>query len=105
MLHLPLDITHPSEAPGAAIALRVAGRTPKRGIASIGAADDADALRIDRSRLGEPIHAVVKIVLHLPAPLPFTFLGEVGAVAGRSPEIWLKHRISAVGEELHLRVK
>src|SRR5437016_12045317 len=50
------------------------------------------------------LHAPGYIVLHLVAPLLITGVDEFLAIAGRAAEVWLQHRIAAVGPELGERI-
>ena len=46
------------------------------------------------------LHAPGYIVLHLVAPLFVAGVDEFLAIAGRAAEVWLQHRIAAIGPEL-----
>ena len=69
-------------------------------VAAVGAAHDADALRVGDAFRDQMLHAPGEVVLHLLAPLVVAGVEELLAVAGRAAEVRLQDGVAAVGEEL-----
>src|SRR5439155_13760509 len=86
------------------IEIRRKSNARKCRIASIRSAHDADMLWIGDAFSDQILHAPGYIVLHLVAPLLITGVDEFLAIAGRAAEVWLQHRIAAVGPELGERI-
>src|SRR5258705_7095189 len=69
-------------------------------VATVGAAEDRDAIPIRIALLDGPVNGVDEIVMHFAGELPDGGLDEVLAEAGGSAEVDLQRRITAVGEKL-----
>ena len=76
------------------------GDAGERRVAAVGAAHDADALRVGDALGDQVLDAPGDVVLHLVAPLLVAGVQELLAVARRAAEVRLQHRVAAVGQEL-----
>src|SRR3546814_8576422 len=94
------QVGHAGDGDRAAILVRIPGNAPHRGIAAIGRADDAHALRIGDALADRPAHAVADIVLHREAELSLSGAQEILAIAGRAAAIGLGPSITPPGQEL-----
>ena len=81
------------------------GDADQRGIATVGAAEDRDTIAVRVALLDRPVHGVDEVVVHLARELTDGGLHERLAEAGRSAEVDLQHRITAVGEQLGFGVE
>ena len=99
-----VDVGDADVVDAAAPALRDCARAPSSPRSRRTTAHDADALRVDRALLRQPVDAVVEVVLHRAAPLLPAGLEVLAAPAQAAAELGLQHRVAERGEVRRLGV-
>src|SRR3546814_15889095 len=94
------QVGHAGDGDRAAILVRIPGNAPHRGIAAIGRADDAHALRIGDALADRPAHAVADIVLHREAELSLSGPQEILAISRRAAGSGLEQTIPTLATAL-----